>query len=576
MKDLMRPTVDEFRLCAIIPSRNHHRVLGSIVDVLVARRIPVFIVDDGSAPDAAQAIALLQDSAKNVEVIRLPENRGKGGALGVAMKAAAAASYSHAVQVDADGQHDLNSLDELIATARARPDALISGIPVYDHSVPRGRAIGRWLTHVWVWIETLSLQIKDSMCGFRVYPLALALSVIEEEQVGHYMDFDTEIMVRMFWRGAPVVHLPVRVTYPDGNVSNFRLFKDNWLITCMHTRLFFGMLWRLPTLLRRRFPARAQASHWAGMAERGTYWGMRSLLAIYSLCGRRACLLAMRPVVFYFFLVGAERRKASLDYLARVRALKGEPPPTWRDGFRHYFDFATKALDTIIGWARPSDIGPVEIVGGEAALAPIADRRGALLIVSHLGNAEIARAALAGHVGRPVHVLMHTVQARRYNTILRSLMPGVGSNVIEVTDIGVDTAIALSERIERGEWLVIAGDRIPIMSQNRVSESPFLGQAAPFSQGPYILAALLDCPALTLFCLREGNVHRAYFEAFADRIVLPRKERAEALAAYVGRYAERLEHYCLRQPLQWYNFFDFWAVSASAQPAKDKPATPEA
>ncbi|RDJ25229.1 glycosyltransferase family 2 protein [Bosea caraganae] len=558
-------TADGLKLCAIIPSRNHYRALGGIVDVLATQGIPVFVVDDGSDEPAARAIALLHDPAKGVELIRLPRNQGKGGAVGVAMKAAAAAGYSHAVQVDADGQHDLQSLDALVAAARAQPEALISGLPVYDRSIPRGRAIGRWLTHVWVWIETLSLQIKDSMCGFRVYPLAAALRVLNEEHVGRRMDFDTEIMVRMFWRGAPVVHVPVRVTYPDGNISNFRLFKDNWLITCMHTRLFFGMLWRLPALLRRRRPSAAPVSHWAGMAERGTYWGMQSLLAVYRLCGRRACLLAMKPVVFYFFLVGAEQRRASLDFLARIRALKGEPAPNWRDGFRHQFDFATKALDTFIGWARPKQIGPVEIVGGDAALAHITEGRGALLIVSHLGNAEIARAALAAHVGRPVHVLMHTVQARRYNAILRSILPGVGSNVIEVTEIGVDTAIALSERIDRGEWLVIAGDRIPVMSQSRVSEAMFLGEAAPFSQGPYILAALLNCPVLTLFCLREGKGHRAYFEGFADAVVLPRKARAEALAAYAALYAQRLEHHCLQQPLQWYNFYDFWAAPASRE-----------
>lgn len=571
----MSYNADGFRLCAVIPSRNHHRALGGIVDDLVARGVPVFIVDDGSEEVAAQVIAALHDPSRSVETIRLPQNRGKGGALVVAMTAATAAGYSHALQVDADGQHDLDSLDALLAAARARPDALVSGFPVYDRSIPLGRAIGRWITHVWVWIETLSFRIKDSMCGFRIYPLAATLAVLNEEPVGRYMDFDTEIMVRMAWRGTPVEQIPVRVTYPAGNTSNFRMLADNWLITRMHTRLFFGMLWRLPTLLGRRLSAGTGASHWASMAERGTAFGLHFLLGVYRLCGRRACLIAMRPIVFYFFLAGAEQRKASLDFLARVRALNGEPAPGWRDAFRHYLDFATKALDSLIGWARPEDVGPIEIVGKEAASPYLGGRRGALLIVSHLGNAEIARAALAGMVGRPVHVLMHTVQARRYNAILRSVRPDAGANVIEVTDIGIDTAIALSDRIERGEWLVIAGDRIPVMSHGRVSEAMFLGQPAPFSQGPYILAALLNCPVLTLFCLREGAGHRAYFEGFADAVVLPRRARAEALAGYAAQYAQRLERYCLQQPLQWYNFYDFWAVPA-AEEERQKPEKPVA
>lgn len=561
---LMHDNARDVRLCAVIPSRNHYEVLDSIVEILRARAIRVFIVDDGSDTVAAHRIAALHDPERGVETVRLPQSRGKGGALVVAMTTAAAAGYSHALQVDADGQHDLESLDALLAAARARPEALVSAVPVYDESIPLGRAIGRWITHVWVWIETLSFQIRDSMCGFRVYPLGPALAVLNEEPVGRYMDFDTEIMVRMAWRGIPVEQIPVRVTYPAGNISNFRLLEDNWLITRMHTRLFFGMLRRLPSLLGRRLSSRTGASHWAVMAERGTALGLRFLLAVYRLFGRRACLLAMRPVVFYFFLAGAEQRRASLDFLARVRAVKGEPAPSWRYGFRHYLDFATKALDSFIGWARPEDVGPIEIVGKEAASPYLGGRRGALLIVSHLGNAEIARAALAGLVGRPVHVLMHTTQARRYNAILRSVRPDAAANVIEVTDIGIGTAIALSERIERGEWLVIAGDRIPVMSHGRVSEAMFLGRPASFSQGPYILAALLNCPVLTLFCLREGPGHRAYFEGLAETVVLPRKARNEALAGYVADYARRLERYCLQQPLQWYNFYDFWAAPSPA------------
>jgi predicted LPLAT superfamily acyltransferase len=115
------------------------------------------------------------------------------------------------------------------------------------------------------------------------------------------------------------------------------------------------------------------------------------------------------------------------------------------------------------------------------------------------------------------------------------------------------------------------------MSHGRVSEAMFLGEPAPFSQGPFILAALLNCPVLTLFCLREGAGHRAYFEGFADEVALPRKARAEALAGYVARYAQRLERYCLQQPLQWYNFYDFWAPSSAAggRGRPGEPAVPE-
>jgi hypothetical protein len=118
--------------------------------------------------------------------------------------------------------------------------------------VPWGRKIGRWVTHVWVWVETLSLQIADSMCGYRVYPLAAVRDLLGREKIGLRMDFDTDIMVRLFWAGTPVCGLPVRVTYPAGNISNFDILRDNWRISRMHARLVFSMLVRFPLILARR------------------------------------------------------------------------------------------------------------------------------------------------------------------------------------------------------------------------------------------------------------------------------------------------------------------------------------
>jgi hypothetical protein len=156
------------------------------------------------------------------------------------------------LQIDADGQHDTAQIAGFLAAARARPDAVICGVPRYDASAPLARRAGRWLTHVWVWINTLSLDIADSMCGFRVYPLAPTLALIDEHCPGERMDFDPELLVRLHWRGVPIVNRPTPVTYPPGGVSHFRPWRDNWAISRMHARLFFGMLRRAPVLLARR------------------------------------------------------------------------------------------------------------------------------------------------------------------------------------------------------------------------------------------------------------------------------------------------------------------------------------
>jgi glycosyltransferase involved in cell wall biosynthesis len=235
-----------FRPCAILPSHNHARAVPGIVAALRARGLPVFVIDDGSDAATRASLAQLAVPGNTVRVARLDPNQGKGGAVEHGFRLAMAAGFTHALQIDADGQHDISALDDLLRLAQAHPDDLITGVPVYDRSVPLGRAIGRYLTHFWVWVETLSFQISDSMCGFRVYPLgAVAALLAAGETVGRRMDFDTEIMVRLFWRGVKVIEHPVAVTYPPGNTSNFDLWRDNLRITAMHTRLFFGMLRRV-------------------------------------------------------------------------------------------------------------------------------------------------------------------------------------------------------------------------------------------------------------------------------------------------------------------------------------------
>ncbi|MBT6830409.1 MAG: glycosyltransferase family 2 protein, partial [Rhodospirillaceae bacterium] len=162
----------------------------------------------------------------------------------------------HAVQIDADNQHDTNDIPGVLSLACQNPNAVITGQPLFDKSAPTGRKVARYLTHVWVWIETLSFTIRDSMCGFRVYPLDAVLRLANRTNIGRRMDFDSDILVRLFWAGLPVLSVPTVVTYPPDGESHFRMFYDNLLITRMHVRLVFGMLWRAPVLLARRAHAR--------------------------------------------------------------------------------------------------------------------------------------------------------------------------------------------------------------------------------------------------------------------------------------------------------------------------------
>ncbi len=559
-----------FRACAVVPSHNHWRAVGAVVAGLRAQGLAVFVVDDGSVEPACSVLAALHDPAGGVTVHRLAVNRGKGAAVLAGVALARAAGFTHAAQVDADGQHDPGAVPDLLALARRHPDALVTGVPVYDATIPRGRAIGRWVTHVWVWVETLSLRIRDSMCGFRVYPLAAVERLVASgERIGRRMDFDTEIMVRLFWRGTPVAELPVRVTYPPDNLSNFDLLRDNLRISAMHTRLVLAMPWRLPGILANRPRRLAGSTHWAALRERGLSWGLRVCAAAYRRLGRRGCLAAIAPVILYFYLTGAEQRRASAAFLARAFAARGEARrPTALDGYRHFLSFAGRALDTFAGWTGRLGPDAVRPVAVEALQEAAARPQGALFIVAHVGNVDLSRAVLDDATRRRLLVLVHTRHAENYNRILRDFNPEAGVNTFQVTEIGPDTAIALKERVEQGQWIVIAGDRVPVAGQTllgqtssgraRVSRVPFLGEPAAFSQGPYILAALLECPVYLLFCRRAGDHHQLYAEKLAERIELPRGRREEVLAGHAAAFARSLERHALADPFQWFNFFDFW------------------
>ncbi|WP_198120456.1 glycosyltransferase family 2 protein [Massilia rhizosphaerae] len=241
-----------FRPCVVIPVYNHEHAIQGVLAQVLAHGLPVILVDDGcSAACAAVLDQLAAGHPDRVVLERHAVNLGKGGAVLTGFARAERDGYSHVLQVDADGQHSVADVPRFLAAARAAPGAVIAGRPVYDESVPALRLYARYLTHVWVWINTLSLAIRDSMCGFRVYPVAPVLALARRRRLGLRMNFDIEILVRLYWDGLAIVNLPTRVGYPDDGVSHFKAWTDNVLISRLHMTLFFGMLPRIPSLLVR-------------------------------------------------------------------------------------------------------------------------------------------------------------------------------------------------------------------------------------------------------------------------------------------------------------------------------------
>ena len=237
--------------CLLIPVYDHSGCLADVVDRVSTTGLPALLVNDGSAQRSTDIMRGLARQYDWVSLVEREENGGKGAAVKTGLAEAARLGYSHVLQLDADGQHNMNDIPRLLDLSALNPGAIVSGAPIFK-DVPAIRFYGRYLTHVLVWIHTLSLDIEDSMCGFRVYPLASTLAIINNSRVGDRMDFDPEILVRLHWAGVPVVQFRTPVSYPMDGVSHFRGLADNALITWMHARLFLGMLWRLPQLLARR------------------------------------------------------------------------------------------------------------------------------------------------------------------------------------------------------------------------------------------------------------------------------------------------------------------------------------
>jgi glycosyltransferase involved in cell wall biosynthesis len=241
------------RLGLIVPFYNHEHAIQRTVAALKPHGLPCWLVDDGSDARCAPVLdAIARSESSWLTLIRCPVNRGKGIAVVAGFGAAQQAGCTHALQIDADGQHDFAAIPQIAELANRHPDAIVTGVPVFDASAPASRRIGRKLTTLWVRINTLSSRIEDAMCGFRVYPLEPIMNLARRGSVGSRMEFDPEILVRAVWAGVPVVSMPTSVVYPDDGVSHFKMWRDNVRISWMHTRLFFGMLRRAPVLLTRR------------------------------------------------------------------------------------------------------------------------------------------------------------------------------------------------------------------------------------------------------------------------------------------------------------------------------------
>jgi predicted LPLAT superfamily acyltransferase len=306
----------------------------------------------------------------------------------------------------------------------------------------------------------------------------------------------------------------------------------------------------------------SSSKHWAQINEVSFVSGMRLLFFIYRVLGRWPFRLVLYPVIAWYVLTKPRARAASRDFLRQVK--RSDPAADvstgWFGVLRHFASFGESILDKMMVWGGQFDMHNVRQIGRELLADNIAAGRGGLLICTHLGNLELCRVVSRQCATMKLTVLVHTKHARAFNKMLAQLSPDSTLNLMQVTEMSPATAIELSQRVGRGEFVVIAGDRIPVSGKPRVSFASFLGRPAPFPVGPYVLGSLLQCPVYLMFSRRTRNGAELHFERFRDNIALPRKDRDRVFDTLTAEYAQRLQYHCLQTPLQWFNFYDFWQM----------------
>lgn len=307
-------------------------------------------------------------------------------------------------------------------------------------------------------------------------------------------------------------------------------------------------------------------NHWASIHEAGTLFGMRFLCTVHRYLGRWAVSLLLLPTVLYFVLFRPLSRQASLDFLRthyQVYPNYWQRQPGILQVMRHFREFAETVVDKLLAWVIDIDTTEFDVHTPEIIEELMADERGQLIIGTHMGNLEYCRGFMQRYRSKTINILIYDKHSANYTEIMQSLNPDSRLNVFQVDEFNVNVMLRLKTKIEQGEWLFIAGDRIPLTGVERTVEVDFIGRKATLPIGPYMLAKALACPVKLMFAYRDYTASSAnvYFEVFpfAEQLSFSRQNRLQNIQVHAQRFATELEKHCAKVPYQWFNFYDFWS-----------------
>lgn len=531
----------------LIPFYNHPERINELVEALRAYELDIIIVDDGSNSASKEVLGRIKD----VLILERKSNGGKGAAMKDGFKFAVDNGFTHVLQVDADFQHDVSMIDEFLELSQKFPQDIICANPVYDESAPKSRVYGRKITNFWVAINTLSLEIKDAMCGFRIYPLKEIEKAVKRSKTNR-MEFDIEILVNAYRCGLKTQWIDIKVSYEVGGVSHFKMLRDNMMISLMHAKGFFS----LPKFIFQRFFSKKKSELWWRKNEKSNSFFLRLTLILTQYLPVFLLNFVIKIVVLFYYLASKNERESIDEFRRNLANFACENVLKNTSVFGNFYQFGVAICDKFRVWKGKIGFQELDIVNLEYIKTElIGAKRGQILLTAHLGNIEICKKLAASVDGFEMVILAYDENVRKFNDIINEIS-GEKIRVLLVNELDVRAMLELKTIVDSGTHIGIMGDRVPI-NGDKFTNISFLAKEAKFNHGPYIIAGILGVKISSLWCQKMEGKFRIEFTKIADEIKLSR-DKATSVRPYLQNYVSELERRCVQTPEQWFNFYDFW------------------
>ena len=563
----------------LVPFYNHPQNIKALITALKTYELPVVVVNDGSDEASKQILAELERT-EGILLLTRAQNGGKGIAMKDGFKFASERGFSHVLQIDADFQHDAALIGEFLRQSEAHPQSIVCANPIYGDDAPKSRVHGRKITNFWVAINTLSLGIKDAMCGFRVYPLEQLKKAAAKSKTNR-MEFDIEILVNAARQGVDMRWIDTYVHYEKGGVSHFKMLRDNALISLMHAKYFFSLpkfmldkIWRTCGLNLsksanfkngandaqnlKKPQENSEQNLWWKKQERGGAFFLRLSLFLAQIFPEFALKLIVKIVVWFYYIFSKNERENIAEFRRNLSDFAGSQTLKGTSVFSNFEAFGVAICDKFRVWKGKIKDSELEIIDLERIKSElIGAKKGQILLTAHLGNVEICKALGARVDGFRMVILAYDKNSREFNEVLNRISQNDGSvRMMLVNELDVAAMLELKNIVESGEHIGIMGDRTPI-GGDKAARVKFLGKEANFNYGPYLIAGILGVKISSLWCQKIEGKFRIELVPLASTVKLGR-DKAAAVREYLQIYVRELENRCKQTPVQWFNFFDFW------------------